>query len=326
MRASLSFQGASRGFTVYSAPGLELVKYPMAQKVLALINPKSGVRRSYSTVLDALQTHWDVDGRELHFQFSRSAEDGRDKVHRAIDQGVDTILVAGGDGMINSIGAAMMGSDIALGVIPTGSGNGFARHFDIPLQVNRAAEALSTADIKRIDVGHANGHPFFVTCSLAWDAALVKTFEKSPVRGVLPYVFSAAYGFLDYRPQDFEVQFPDGECVAAERPMVFTAANLTQFGGGAKIAPQARSDDGQLVLVTIAKKDSARCIANLPMLFRGKIDELEVVHTRTFTEILVRREHAAPIQVDGELLESGPDVEIKVEPKALNVLVPKAVF
>ena len=293
------------------------------RRVLALINLRSGPRRNLETLTRALQTNWDREEVELYYQFSRNAEDGQSKVRRAIEQQVDTILVAGGDGMINSIGAAMLESGVALGVIPTGSGNGFARHFEIPLRVPEAVEALWTAQPCDIDVGLANGRPFFVTCSLAWDAAIARTFEKSPIRGITPYVFAAAYEFLDYRPQAFEVEFDDGETLRAEAPMVFTAANLTQFGGGAQIAPNACADDGQLELVMVEKKDSAKVLARLPKLFTGQLHDVPAVVSRKFKRMVVRRETAGPVQVDGELVPAVKEMCVEVKPRGLRVLVPE---
>ncbi|MFA7368515.1 MAG: acylglycerol kinase family protein, partial [Kiritimatiellales bacterium] len=172
-------------------------------KVRILINPNSGMGVALDRIHEALIKHWDLPGNDLSIQFSTSKEDGQDKARRAVEDGVGRLLVIGGDGMVNSIGSVLIGTDTALGVIPAGSGNGFARHFNIPLDLVKAAEALAAASVQRIDVGCADGRPFFVTCSLAWDAALVNIFEKSPVRGVLPYVGAGVYQFFDYTPQPF---------------------------------------------------------------------------------------------------------------------------
>ena len=162
------------------------------RRVRVLINPHSGLSRSFGELQEVFERYWGNPEIDLSYQFSRSAEDGQGKARRAIDDGVDTILVAGGDGMVNSIGSVLVDTSVALGVIPTGSGNGFARHFNIPLIPQKAVQALAYSKRQRIDVGLANGQPFFVTCSMAWDAAIVRTFEKSPIRGMLPYVLAGA--------------------------------------------------------------------------------------------------------------------------------------
>jgi diacylglycerol kinase family enzyme len=292
------------------------------KKVRVLINPGSGIGNSFTRTRNALLEHWDLPGNDLTFQFSKSKEDGQNKVRRAIDEGVGTLLVAGGDGMINSIGRELIRTDVVMGVIPTGSGNGFARHFDIPLDPPKAVAALADAHTEAIDVGYANDTPFFVTCSLAWDAALVNTFEKSPVRGVLPYIFAGVYEFFEYHPQPFTFIVDEQEEIYIEDPQLCTIANLTQYGGGAQIAPDAQPDDGLLQLVTIRRRDFAKILPMIGKIFDGGLRRLKEIETRSFHSLTVRREREGPMQFDGELVSAPAEVKFRVETRALNVLVP----
>lgn len=292
------------------------------RRIRVLINPRSGMWWSFGQMLDVLEKHWDKPGVDLSYQFSLSKEDGQEKARRALADGADTILVIGGDGMVNSIGSVLIGHDAALGVIPAGSGNGFARHFGIPLNPERAALALLEAERRRIDVGTANGRPFFVTCSMAWDASLVRHFEKFPMRGILPYVLAAAYEFLEYEPQPFEAVLDGAVIETYEDPLVFTVANLTQFGGGAQIAPMAQPDDGYLELIVMRRRDAPKLLANLPRLFDGTLHKLPEVLARRFKRLQVRRARPAPIQLDGELVEAAAEVSLSVLPRALTVLAP----
>jgi diacylglycerol kinase family enzyme len=157
---------------------------------------------------------------------------------------------------------------------------------------------------------------------MAADASLVETFEKMPMRGILPYVFAAAYQFFDYKPSPFEIQIDGGAVERVVNPLVFTVANLTQYGGGARIAPQAREDDGILELVTVPKSDAALAIAGIPRLFDGTLDRNTGVTMRRFRRLVVRRTVAGPIQVDGELVSAAPEVTVEVHSAALTVLIP----
>ena len=288
-----------------------------------LINPRAGQGFSFDRLRTVMDRVWDRPGLDVSYQFSHSITDGKRKTRRAVDQGVDTVLVVGGDGMVNSIGGELVGQSVALGVIPVGSGNGFARHFGIPLDPEKAAAVLFESERCAIDVGTANGSPFFVTCSLAWDATVVRTFEKFPVRGILPYVFSAAYEFLGYLPQPFEVTMDDQETLHLGDPLVFTIANLTQYGGGARIAPKAHPSDGYMELVMMQRKHTAWLVANVGRLFDGTIYKMPNVVTRRFRKLDVQRKKPTPIQMDGELVDAPAAVSIQVLPKALTVLVPK---
>ncbi|MBN1512293.1 MAG: NAD(+)/NADH kinase [Phycisphaerae bacterium] len=292
------------------------------RRVLVLVNPHAGLGSSFTALRRAMDRHWEGKGRAVFYQFSQGAEDAGAKAQAALASGCDAILVVGGDGTVNSVGRVLVGSETALGVIPAGSGNGFARHFGIPLAAEKAAAALAGADVKRIDVGRIDGRPFFVTCSMAWDASIVKSFERMPFRGILPYIFAGVQEFIGYEAQQMDVVIDGGETVTFADPVVFTIANLTQFGGGARIAPDARADDGKLDLVVALQEDVPKLIANLGRLFDGSVRKVPEIMYRAFRELRVHRPRGTAIQLDGELAEAGADVTVRVQDAALKVLVP----
>jgi YegS/Rv2252/BmrU family lipid kinase len=235
--------------------------------------------------------------------------------------GIDSLIVVGGDGTINTIGNCLIGSHTALTTIPMGSGNGFARHFGVPLRVFDAAEALAAGYRTRIDVGKVNGRSFFITCSLAWDAAIAQGFQQFPVRGIMPYIFAGAYTLFEYRPQPIDAEI-DGVWHHFKKPLVFTVANLTQFGGGAVIAPNAKADDGLLELVVVEAENLPRLLTNLPHLWQGTLDDVEQVKKWRFKTLKIRRRRPDPIQIDGELLRAGAELEISVQPRCLDIIAP----
>jgi YegS/Rv2252/BmrU family lipid kinase len=277
----------------------------------------------FTNMRQTFDRYWEREGIELFYQFSHSKEDGIAKASRAVERGFDLVIVSGGDGTVSTISRILVGTDTVLGVIPTGSGNGFARHFGIPLTVTKAVRALATGNVRAIDVGLVNGDPFFVTCSMAWDAAIARTFEKSPVRGILPYIFAGVQEFFEYRPQNMSIELDDGETLDFRLPVIFTVANLTQYGGGAIIAPHAKENDGLLELVVGEKKDFALILANLHRLFDGSVHRIPRIVTRNFKTMTIRREKPDPIQVDGEVVDAPEVIEIGVRPLALKVLVPE---
>jgi YegS/Rv2252/BmrU family lipid kinase len=293
------------------------------RKVRLLINCASGVGWSFPALRRAVEEFWEAPDTDVGYQFSLSKEDGMLKAARAVQDGVDIVLVVGGDGTVNTVGQVLIGSGVALGVVPVGSGNGFARHFGIPLSPPLAIRALAHASKETIDVGVANDKPFFVTCSMAWDASLVRQFEKWPFRGIIPYLFSAVQEYFEYQPQPMIVRFDNGEEVAYMDPLIFTLANMTQYGGGAIIAPRARPDDGCLELVVVLRRDVPRLMKDIGRLFSGSVDKLPNVESRSCRMLSVRRQTATSIQIDGELVDAPAELHISVLPKALTVLVPQ---
>jgi YegS/Rv2252/BmrU family lipid kinase len=299
------------------------MKVNSLRRVLVLINPRSGLGWSFSQLRRAMDNAWDRPGIDLTYQFCQSFEDSTGKVDRAIALGADTIIVVGGDGTVNSIGRMLIGTDVTLGIVPVGSGNGFARHFSIPLSPAKAVLALANGIEQTIDVGVIGDTPFLVTASMAWEAAIAETFEKSPIRGILPYVLAGVQKLFEYVPQDLKVRLDASEEIIFKDPVIFTVANLSQYGGGAKIAPRARADDGYLELVVTRRQDMAKLIANIGRLFDGTIARLPEVVTHRFKEMEVFRERAAPIQMDGELVDAPSRVHVSVRPASLKVLVPR---
>ncbi len=291
------------------------------KQILALINPKSGTGGPYRYI-SAIEKVWDIPEHDVSFQFSQSASDGADKVRRALDRGTDTVLVVGGDGMVNTIGSVLVHTPARLGVIPAGSGNGFARHFKIPLHPEAAAQSLLDGYTSLIDVGKVNDRLFFVTCSMAWDGALVETFEKFPFRGLVPYVLAGATQLLEYKAQPFHVEI-DGEKLDFKHPLIFTVANLSQFGSDVLVAPDAEADNGELELVAIEKSSMPLVLSQVHRFIEKTFHQHSHVTNRHFKKMTVRRENASPIQIDGEILEGGTTVEVEVLPSALKVIIPK---
>lgn len=292
------------------------------RRVCVLVNPKSGLGTSFSSLRRAFDGYWEVAGVDLVYRFCQSVQDGADKAARAVAEGADTVIAVGGDGTVSTIGRALVGTGAALGIVPTGSGNGLARHFGIPLSAMRAVQAIARAEARPIDVGMVNGRPFLVTCSMAWDASIAQAFAKMPFRGILPYVMAGVQEFLGYVAEPMEVTLDDGKTLRFEDPIVFTIANLSQYGGGAIIAPDAKADDGRLELVVGLRKDAPKLLINIGRLFDGTMNRLPEVVSRRFASLVVRRARATPVQVDGELVEVPREIEITVRPRALNVLVP----
>lgn len=292
------------------------------RRVRVLINPRSGFMWSLDVVQQAIAAHWDTGDREVVFQFTQGVDDGRRKAARAVAERVDLVLVVGGDGTLNTVGSELVGSDVCLGTIPAGSGNGLARHFGIPLSAEEAARSLSAGHVLPIDVGRIEGRPFFITCSTAWDAAIVRTFDRMPVRGILPYIFAGAYELFEYRPQPVTLRLDDGETLQINDPLVCTMANLTQYGGGAVIAPQAQPDDGFLDLVVARQQHVPQLIAGLGKFFAGAVTDIPQVIYRRFRRLVISRPHPAPVQVDGELVDCPADLLVDVAPRALRMLIP----
>ena len=235
---------------------------------------------------------------------------------------LDSATRGGGDGTVSSVGRKLLGTDVALGVVPLGSGNGLARHFGIPLDPQDAVASLAAGGTRRMDVGVAGGTPFLVSASVAWDAALVRAYDAIPFRGVASYALAGVRSFFGYRPQPLAAVVDGGETLRLEKPVLFTIGNLAGWGGGALIDPDASAEDGQLELIAGERRDAPRMLATVRRVFSKGGKALPRVLYRTFRTLSVSRPAAGPVQLDGELSDFPARFEISVRPGALNILAP----
>lgn len=294
------------------------------KRIHVLVNRKSGPSWSFDRLERAIAEHWDQPGTVVTYAFTQSKADGIAKARWARENGVDLLAVAGGDGTISTIAAELLYAETCLAAIPIGSGNGFCRHFGIPLDIPEAIAALAEGERHNMDVGNTNGRPFLVTCSMAWDAALVEAFDRSPFRGVFPYFVAGVVKYFEYRRQPVKATLDSGERFDLESPVMLTVANLSQYGGGAILTNDACPEDGQLELIIARQKDVPLILSGIGKLIHGSIADLPRMIYRQFKTITIQRRDATPIQIDGELMDAPREIRINIEPGALCVLTPKA--
>ena len=293
----------------------------MKTYIQLLINPNSGNPLTRKSI-DKLTSVFCARNYVIDISYIASKTESIDRARKSKQEGYDQIILAGGDGTLNTIGSALIGSDMPLGILPTGSGNGFARHYGIPLKLEDAAYVLRQGKIECLDAGLANGIPFFVTCSCAWEASLLKVFEKAPFRGLSAYICAGVHQTAFYRPQPLQLHLSD-EIIHLEKPYICTFANLSQFGNDIVISPLSTGHDGKLRLIAIEQQDMISVIKM--MRYRhdrtAHLTHPEVI-SRSFTSLQLQRHHAAPIQLDGELFEMQEHIELTVKAKALQIIVP----
>jgi YegS/Rv2252/BmrU family lipid kinase len=239
----------------------------------------------------------------------------------ALGRGASPIVVWGGDGTINEVGSEVAFRDAALGIVPSGSGNGLARALSIPFDPH-AAFAVAFAGRERvIDAGEIDGRLFFNVAGLGIDARVAHEFAAHGLmrRGFRRYLAIAARELVSFRPDDRTI-IADG--VRTEtRAMLVALANGPQYGNGARIAPHAALDDGRLDLVVVEHRSLLATIAHVPFLFAGRIDRVPGVRTQKTSEIEIASPGPVVYHVDGEPFAGGVSLKGRVRPGALRVRV-----
>lgn len=289
-------------------------------KTLFLVNPRSGANRRLDALarLGAASREWSERPR-IETCGSRDELDGI--IASAEDEGIEAIFAVGGDGTVHEVAKRLIGRRAALGIVPTGSGNGLARHLRIPLHLERAANLPADGQVISIDTASVNGLPFIGTLGIGFDAEVAHRFASRSARGLRTYVAAGFDAWFTYDAEEYEVTI-DGR-VERERSFAITIANSSQYGNDARVAPHASLQDGLLDVVSIAKPALASVPIMAYRMFRGSFDRAEEVKTRRARELVIRRQSAGPAHVDGEPVHLSEELRIDLQPLSLRVLVPR---
>ncbi|OGS58906.1 MAG: hypothetical protein A3J79_11640 [Elusimicrobia bacterium RIFOXYB2_FULL_62_6] len=288
---------------------------------LFIINPAAGkdsARRVPELIRDFFK------GRSLRYElvFTERRGHAADLARKAVIEGYSHVVVAGGDGTLREAAEPLIGKDLVLGILPSGSGNGLARNLYIPLDIRAALEGLLRWRTRKIDAGLANGKPFFCAAGVGFDAEIAHSFNKpGSRRGILPYVYHGAIKFFGYKPSPV-VLVMNGKRYEFT-PMVTAILNGRQYGGGANIAPDAYLDDGLLNVVIVKKAGILRTLRAVPDLFNGTLPRnTDMVTNFTARSVELSCRPGSAYHLDGEDFECDGNLRLSVLSQVLNVSAP----
>ena len=244
--------------------------------------------------------------------------------------GFDAVVAVGGDGTVNEVVRGLVGAQhstlnaqhsTALGIIPMGSGNGFARHLNIPIRPNKAIEMLNHSEPISVDYGLANNRLFVSTCGTGFDALVADNFAGSSKRGFMTYLQNVLKEAFAYQPQTYHI-VGDGLDVT-HKAFLITFANANQWGYEALIAPKASVQDGKMDIMLMSSHAILGSASLALRLFTGSIDDSHFMDTLRAREITLEREEKGPFHIDGDPVEMEKDIHIQIVPDGLKALVEK---
>jgi len=279
-----------------------------------VINPNSGVKKKLSLV-ELLKSHLSNDF-EYDFTFTQRAKHATEITKEAIKNNAAAVIAVGGDGSVNEVGKALVGTDVALGVIPSGSGNGFARHLKIPLNEKAAIQTINQFRTQKIDSASINGKAFLVTAGLGFDAHVGWKFADYGKRGLLSYLQIAINEYFSFKPEEYEL-IVDGKEITTTAFLI-SFANAGQYGNNAWIAPSASISDGKLNVCILESFPPHLAPEIIFKLFNKQIEKSKYYSSIKAEEILVKSPKR--FHMDGEPKKSKKDLQIRIVPKSLNVI------
>ncbi len=285
-----------------------------------IFNPHSGHNRRDPYLLDRTRTFIAEQGLTAEVALTERPRHATELARAAIADSCELVVAIGGDGTLNEVAAALVGSPAALGLIPCGSGNGLGRHLGIPDPGRGAYRTLLNGRIRTIDTGVANGHAFFNAMGLGFDAEISSRFNHLTRRGLTAYVRTGLSAWFGYRPQPYTIV--NGTSSLETPAFIVAIANSDQYGNDCFIAPGARVDDGRLNLTVLKHVSTLNALPLAWRLFRGKLDGSPQAVRLEGEHFVITRPAAGPIHTDGEVHETGAVVDVQVRPSSLRILVP----
>lgn len=220
---------------------------------------------------------------------------------------IDRVVACGGDGLVQEAASAMAGRELPLAIVPAGRGNDFARALGLPLEIAAAARLAISGLPRRVDLGLANGRRFCTVAACGLDAEVARRARVSrlPLPGPTIYVAQLLLALVRGLPAFDAAITIDGRRVDS-RLMVLAVANTPTYGGGFRIAPSARVDDGRLEACLIRASSRPRALALFPRVFAGRHVSLPEVSMIACEEIDVETAPAMAIEADGESVAATP--------------------
>ena len=288
-------------------------------KTLFVVNPRSGMRRGVD-LTSVIRKACRLMMTEADVTTCLAKEDLDAIMVRAQEEGFEAVVAVGGDGTVHEVAKRMIGSRLALGILPIGSGNGLARHLGIPMNLTEALSICSEGTIATIDTATVNGEGWVGVMGVGLDAVIAERFASSDVRGLGTYVREGLKAFAGHRPEKYEISV-DGTTHHLHAQVV-AVANSSQYGNNARVAPLASLQDGVLDVVVIARAPLYAAPLLLVRLFNGTIHRSRRVSVLQGRRITIRRPAAGPAHLDGEPVTLPAELRIEVRPKSLRVILP----
>jgi diacylglycerol kinase (ATP) len=290
------------------------------KRIVFIVNPKSGTQLQ-TRIRESVDQH--LNHRKFEYSIWHTEYPGHatELSRRAVAEGYEIVVAVGGDGSINEVAAGLLHTDVVLGIVPAGSGNGLAMHLGYGRQIASAVRKLNSAEVKTVDCGLFNGRPFVNVAGVGFDGLVSNLMKNASKRGFLPYFLSSIKAGLEYTPKVCSLEA--NGTMLTESCFAIAIANGPMYGYNFQIAPGAKMDDGLLSVVVLKKAPRWQYFATVPSMLNGKILEAPFVEHFTTSSLTIRSEGENFLHLDGEGEKMTGELKFEILPMALKILVPK---
>ncbi|TAG51771.1 MAG: diacylglycerol kinase family lipid kinase [Cytophagales bacterium] len=293
----------------------------MDLKILFIVNPVSGGKTKES-IPEVIKNNF-IDYKFEIF-FTNHIGHATEITKKGILEGFNLFIAVGGDGTVNEIAKCLINTNLKIGIIPFGSGNGLARHNKIPVDLLKSIQNIKENYSIKIDTCTLNNEPFINMAGVGFDAHIGSLFGKDKKRGFKSYIKTTILEFKTYISQEYKIKINDKTFI--QKAFLVSFANSSQYGNNAFISPEAVINDGKLN-VTIIKPFGIFGLFDIAIrLFMKNIHHSSNVLTfETAKEIEIERKNKDVFHLDGEPYQGDKNLKISIIPESLELIVPKEI-
>lgn len=290
----------------------------MKKKILYIINPVSGTKKRRN-IEQIIKKHTDFEQFDINIAKTEYAGHAFEVAKKAVTDKINVVIAVGGDGTVNEVGRALAGTDVIMGIIPKGSGNGLARFLNMPRKIKKSVNIINRLNYETMDTIRINEFEYLNVAGIGFDAHIAHLFAKSAKRGFQSYAKLVLKEFQKYKVQNYQLKI-DNRIIDAQNVFMLSFANSSQFGNDAHIAPTAKINDGLIDVCILKKFPDFR---SLEIIFR--LYSRGLIKSRYYTiykakKIELTHQNNIIGHVDGEPVNFGKNIKLEIIEGSLKMI------
>ena len=288
------------------------------KNLLFIVNPVSGVGKQ-RRIERVLRDNLDHDAFSYTVRYTERVHHGTELARQAVEEGVfDAIVAVGGDGSVNDVVSGIKGTNMTLGIVPCGSGNGLARNLHIPMTPALAVRLINHYYVAPIDTVSLNEYTYASIAGVGFDALVAYRMKQAKTRGLQA---DANIIINDYPLSQEQVYHMRIDGKEIDRSAWFISlANSNQFGFETRVAPLAKLDDGLIDVCIVGKIPLAHIPLTAPLLYLNHFQYSQHVEMFKAHEVVIYNNDMGWVNIDGEGENVGTELHFVNNPRALNII------
>jgi YegS/Rv2252/BmrU family lipid kinase len=291
----------------------------MSKNALFIINKFSGGGYRHDVEGRIIET-CKTAGIECRIEFTQSRGHATELALWAVEQKMDMVFAVGGDGTVNEVAQGLVGSTVAMGILPKGSGNGLARHLAVPMDFKRSLKIISNHEVQQIDTVLINEKLSVNVSGIGFDGHVAALFAGRAKRGLIGYTRLVLNEFRRFKP--FEAAVTLNGKTFNTKSFIIAVANSSQFGNNARVAPRASVCDQLIDVSFIRKIPFTQAPAFAGKMFTGNLDRSRFVEIHKAQQLVIQLNEPVAFHIDGEAMAATDSFVAEIQPSSLKALLP----